>query len=270
MKTEKAKRTAGRAAEWFDHDAFWRETYPFMFNAARFAGTDAELEQVLVLAGPKGKLVLDLCCGPGRFSTALAARGFDVTGVDRTAFLLAKARQRARQEKLRVEWVQSDMRDFRRANTYDFVLSMFTSFGYFDKAADDLRVLKNIFASLRAGGSLIMDLLGKEILARILLDTRVERLDDNHFMACECEVFDDWSRVRNVWTVIQDGKPHVFKFHHTVYSGVELRMLLEQAGFTKVRLYGSLDGTPYGSKAQRLVAVAVKPEDRLPPNNNQS
>ncbi|MGI8907838.1 MAG: class I SAM-dependent methyltransferase [Candidatus Sumerlaeaceae bacterium] len=248
-----------RNSEWFDQDAFWRETYPFMFGPARFAGTEHELETLLALTSPNGKSVLDLCCGPGRFSVALAKRNFTVTGVDRSAFLLQKAKSLARQEKVKVEWVEADMRDFKRLKTYDLVLSMYTSFGYFDKKSEDDRVLQNIFTSLNPGGSLIMDLMGKEVLARILLPSRVERLSDNHFIAQQCEVFDDWSRVRNVWSVVRKGKTSTFKFHHTVYSGQELRMRLEQAGFRGVQLYGTLDGGAYDHTAQRLIAVARKP-----------
>ncbi len=78
-----------RRREWFDDDAFWRELYPFMFPEKRLAGAIREVDQVLELTKPKGKLALDLCCGPGRCSVALARRGFFVTGVDRTRYLLA-------------------------------------------------------------------------------------------------------------------------------------------------------------------------------------
>jgi len=47
-----------------------------------------------------------------------------------------------------------------------------------------------------------------------------------------------------------------YLFHHTFYSGQELRMLLEQAGFASVTLCGHLDGRPYGPDAPRLLAVA--------------
>jgi hypothetical protein len=49
-------------------------------------------------------------------------------------------------------------------------------------------------------------------------------------------------------------------FHHTIYSGQELWDRLEQVGFVDVALYGNLDGDEYGPNAQRLIAVAHKPE----------
>ena len=144
--------TKRRKREWFDDDAFWKELYPFLFPEQRFTATPDQVEKALALAKPGGKSVLDLCCGPGRYSIALAQAGFNVTGVDRTKFLLDKARAKARAVKAKIEWIQMDMRDFVRADAFDFVLSMFTSFGYFDDKKEDLQVLHNMLTSLRPGG----------------------------------------------------------------------------------------------------------------------
>jgi SAM-dependent methyltransferase len=82
--------------EWFDDDAFWIGLYPVIFSEQRFSEAADQADKLLKLANPQGRKVLDLCCGPGRFSIPLASKGFEVTGVDRTAFLLKKARARAR------------------------------------------------------------------------------------------------------------------------------------------------------------------------------
>jgi 2-polyprenyl-3-methyl-5-hydroxy-6-metoxy-1,4-benzoquinol methylase len=160
-----------RKKEWFDDDSFWRELYPFMFPDERIADADEQMSKALMLAKPTGKSALDLCCGPGRCSIALAKRGFSVTGVDRTRFLVDKARAHARAARVKIEWVQKDMRDFVRPDSFAFVLSMFTSFGYFDDRREDVMVLENMFKSLQPGGACLIDVLGKERLAKILLST---------------------------------------------------------------------------------------------------
>jgi hypothetical protein len=48
------------------------------------------------------------------------------------------------------------------------------------------------------------------------------------------------------------------KFHHTLYSGQELKDRLLYAGFSRVKLFGNFKGSEYDNEAQRLVAVAVK------------
>ena len=248
-----------RKEEWFDDDLFWREMYPFMFPDSRFEGTDDEIDKVLTLTSPRGKEALDLCCGPGRCSIALAKRGFSVTGVDRTKYLLDKARMKARSAGAKVKWVQQDMRDPVSIDKFDLVLSMFTSFGYFASRQEDLTVLTNMFTSLRPGGTCLIDVMGKEWLAKILLSTTSDTLPDGTTLVQRHEIFDDWTRIRNEWILIKKSRAKRFAFHHSVYSGLELRERMEAVGFEQVKLYGNLDGDAYGSDARRLVAVGNKP-----------
>src|SRR5687767_12212087 len=119
-------------AEWFEDESFWEDFYPTMFGEERFEAATEQVEKILALTAFQGRDVLDLCCGPGRHSVLLAKRGFRVTAVDRTPFLLDKAKERGEADDAQVEWVLQDMRDFARPNSFDLVLNLFTSFGYFD------------------------------------------------------------------------------------------------------------------------------------------
>jgi SAM-dependent methyltransferase len=256
--------TKKRKKEWFDDDSFWRELYPFMFPPKRIADADEQVAKALALAKPAGKTALDLCCGPGRCSVALAKRGFEVTGVDRTKYLLDKARENARSAHFEIEWVQEDMRDFVRPGSFALVLSMFTSFGYFDDKEEDLAVLQNMLESLQPGGACLIEVLGKERLAKVLQPTISSVLPDGTVFVERHEIFDDWTRVRNEWLLIRKGRSKSFKFHHTIYSGQELRDRMERAGFDSVKLYGNLNGDEYGPDSERLVAVGRKPVSKRP------
>ena len=252
-------KTAKRKKEWFDDNSFWRELYPFMFPEKRIADADEQIAKALALTKPPGKTVLDLCCGPGRCSIALAKKGFSVTGVDRTTYLLNKARAKAKAARVKIEWVRKDMRDFVRPGSFALVLSMFTSFGYFDDKQEDMTVLENMFASLQPGGVCLIEVLGKERLAKILQPTTSSVLPDGTVMVERHEIFDDWTRVRNEWLLLRNGRMKSFKFHHTIYSGQELRDRMERVGFVAVKLYGNLDGDEYGPTAERLIAIGRKP-----------
>lgn len=253
---------AARKKEWFDDESFWREMYPFMFPEQRFADAEKQVEKALALAGPKGTSALDLCCGPGRCTIALAKKGFSTTGVDGTKYLLDRARAKARAAHAKIEWVQADMRDFLRPATFALALSMFTSFGYFDDKQEDMIVLDNIFTSLQPGGVLLMDVMGKERLAKIFLSPVTTILPDGAIWIDRHEIFDDWTRVRNEWLVVRNGKTKNFKFNLNIYSGLELRERMERAGFVGVTLYGNLDGIDYDSNAERLIAIGRKPRSR--------
>ncbi|WP_447963608.1 class I SAM-dependent methyltransferase [Nitrospira sp. Ecomares 2.1] len=145
--------------EWFDDDSFWQEFYPFMFSNKRFPEAEKQVDKVLALTKPAGTTALDLSCGPGRCTIALAKREFSMTGVDRTKFLLNKAQERADAAQVNINWIQEDMRKFVRPGAFALVLNMFTSFGYFDNKANDLAVLENMFRSLRYNGICLIDVM---------------------------------------------------------------------------------------------------------------
>ena len=248
--------------QWFEDESLWVETYPYMFSPARIAAAEEEIDPLLRLVGRKPQTILDLCCGPGRFAVPLARRGFRVTGVDRTSVLLGQGQESGQPRKtLQVEWVQEDMRTFMRPGAFDLAISMFTSFGYFDDKAEDLTVLRNILKSLRPGGALVMDVVGKERVARTFQPANSRKQPDGSVVIDRREVLDDWTRVRMEWTIIKGDTVRVFTIDHTVYSGQELKDRFAAAGFQDVRLYGSMDGAPYGREADRLIAVARKPAE---------
>ena len=155
-------------SSWFDDDTFWESLDWFLFSEFRTAETTSiEADQIIKLLRPvPSSSILDLCCGPGRHCLEFARRGFCVTGVDRTARYLELARARSAEQRLDIEFLQADMRTFKRAEHFDVALNLFSSFGYFEDPNDDLQVLRNLQESLKPGGKLLMEMLGKEPLAR--------------------------------------------------------------------------------------------------------
>ena len=243
---------------WHEQDEFWG-TVP-LFREAHWEIAAEQVEGVIELAGLEpGAAVLDLPCGVGRHSLALARQGFRVTGVDRTAGYLQTARERAAAQDLAVEWLQADMREFMRPEGFDAVINLFTSFGYFEDPGEDRRVAENFFRCLKPGGALVMEMMGKEILARIFGPRDWEELPDGTLFLQQRTVARDWSWIENRWIVIQpDGQRHEFSVAHRLYDAAGLRALLLDVGFESVAIYGGLDGVLYGPEARRLVAVARK------------
>lgn len=244
--------------QWFEEERFWTATYPFLFSRERWAAAAKEVGALLSLAPHNGRAVLDLCCGPGRHAIALARRGFSVTAVDRSDSLLARGRARARRAGVEVEWVHGDMREFVRKRSFDLAISLFNSIGYFDDEQDDLRVLRNLRSSLKPGGALVLELAGKECIARDYQSSVAHRSPDGELLVERRSVVDDWTRIRNEWTVVGAAGVEEFAFHVRLFSGRELRDRLADAGFPRVRLYGDLAGAPYDRDARRLVALALR------------
>ena len=245
---------------WFEDDDFWQGLLPVLFDPERIAAAVGEIDQAIRLLGspPPGAAILDLCCGPGRHSLELARRGYRPVGVDRTAAYLELARARAAQEGLEAGFVLSDMRAFRREAAFDGAINLFTSFGYSGNRDDDARVAANLYASLRPGARLLVQLMGKEVLARAFEPRDWREYPDGSLLLEEREMLDGWELIRNRWILLRGGERREFVFTHRLYSGTEIRELLEGAGFRGVVLYGSLDGRPYDRRASELAAVALR------------
>ena len=142
--------------EWF---AAWFDSvhYHTLYAGRDEAEAAALVDRLMATLDLKtGAAILDLGCGTGRHARALAARGFDVTGLDLSAESIRQARHSQRSN---LRYVRQDMRQPFGVNAFDCVLNFFTSFGYFDEAADHLAVARNISASLRPGGRLVLDYL---------------------------------------------------------------------------------------------------------------
>jgi SAM-dependent methyltransferase len=242
---------------WHEQDVFW-QTVP-LFDQERLEAAPQEVDATLSMLGIESPAeVLDLCCGVGRHSLEFARRGYRVTGVDRTDAYLQIARQGANDEGLDVEWIQADMREFVRPEAFDAAINLFTSFGYFEDPAEDRQVVSNLYRSLKPGGALVMDLMGKEVLARIFLPRDWTELPDGTLFLQERTVSRDWTWIENRWILVKDGQQREFEISHRLYDGAGLKTLFLDAGFRSVDLYGDLSGTPYDTNARRLVAVARK------------
>jgi SAM-dependent methyltransferase len=243
---------------WYEQDGVWEMVAPVLFTSERILSAKEEVEQILsLLELQTGVNICDLCCGVGRHSLELARHGLNVTGVDRTAPYLQEAKKKAEEEGLNIRFIQEDMRSFCKPKAFDVVINVLTSFGYFEDAADDKRVLENIYKSLKDGGKLLIDIVGKEVLARIFQEKRW-REEDGIIVLEEGKIRDNWGSVDTRWIIIKDGKQDECRFSLRLYSAAQLCELLKRCGFGQVDVYGDLSGSPYDHNAKRLVVVAHK------------
>src|SRR3954452_19732181 len=242
--------------QWFEDDDFWRMLGPNMFHAKKLEQAAGEVEDIIALLGLQpGAKVLDLPCGWGRHSLELAKRGFEVTAVDRTRSYLDRARDAARQANVAIDFQHDDLRRFSRPGAFDVALCLFTSIGYLDTRGEELSVLTNFHRNLKPGGTLVIELLGKEVLARIFR-ARSWSEENGVLLIDEHELLDGWSKIRNRWTLINGTERRTFTFTHWLYSATELRQLLTEAGFKSSEVYGDLKKSAYDQNANRLAVVA--------------
>ena len=244
--------------DWSDAEEFWVGVADVIYDDARIARADREVTEIEALLGlDRPVRVLDLACGPGRHSVQLARRGYDVVGVDRTAAYIGMAKELAASTGVSPELVQADSREFVADPPVDVVLNLWTSFGYFEDPADNLRVLRNARASLGAdGGVLMLQTRSRETIARHHPVPRTWEERGGKLLLSETRVLPGWDKVTGRWIVVDDRGRRDYPWTAWLYGGPDLSALMREAGFASVELYGAFDGRPYDGDAKYLVAVA--------------
>lgn len=137
--------------------------YPETYDVI-YAGKDYEREADCIEeafrrhgAGGAFRSILDLGCGTGGHALVLAGRGYEVTGIDASADMVALASRKAEKLGSTGHFLQGDMRTSDLGRTFDAVLIMFSALGYQTTNEEVARVFQTVRRHLRPGGLLVMD-----------------------------------------------------------------------------------------------------------------
>lgn len=199
-----------------------------------------------------GDRILDLCCGAGRHLIELRRRGHRVTGLDLSAQLLAVARRGDRQAPL----ARGDMRQLPfRDGSFDVVLSLFTSYGYFESDSDNHQVLTEIARVLQPAGRFLLDYLHRDHVLRHMVPRSLRRRGHTT-IAEERRLTRGGDRIEKRVSIHERGRPgatRVFLESVKLYSPEELVLLLGDAGLRVERILGDPGGAPFDRDSGRVL-----------------
>jgi SAM-dependent methyltransferase len=229
----------------------WRDMMP-----AEVTEKEADFLQQQLKLTP-GARVLDVPCGPGRHSCALATRGYHMTGVDLSSTCLNMARELAAKKGLSVAWEHHDMSDLPWTQTFDAAFAMGNSFGYTDDD-HDAHFLRAVARALKPGGRFVLDY---PAVAEALLPAFQERtwypVGDTVFLR-DGRYNPLAGRIETVYTVIHGGKLDKKPWTQRVYTYREVCRLLAEAGFTDLEGYAALTLEPFNLRSPGLLLVATR------------
>lgn len=255
-----AKGEAASQPGWYE--SFFDERYLQFYPVLRQQPVaTAEAEQIAALLGLQpGQRVLDLGCGTGRHSVALAQLGLEVTGLDLSEVLLEQAQRTARTADVEVRWLRRDMRELDDLDPFDACVSLYTAFGFFGDE-EDQEVLRQITAALRPGGALLLDLtnhLGylRRFPAEVWHETdEAVTREQNHYDATT-----GFLVTRRTGFPKQGGRIDLPPSAVRAYLPHELQRMLRRAGLHVERLLGGLGGLPYAwSESPNQVYLCRRP-----------
>lgn len=204
--------------------------------------------------GPGG--ILDLACGTGRHAVVLSRGGFPVTGVDLSTPLLARAR--ARRADPPPGFVRADMRrlPFRRGS-FGAVVNFFTSFGYFDDPADDVRVVGEVARLLAPGGAFLSDVFNaSRVLASLV--SREEKTVAGERVSIRRRYDAASRRIEKEITMGSGPSERTYRERVRVYLRDELEALHRDARLAVTAAFGDFDGSPFDPRrSPRLILLAA-------------
>jgi len=227
--------------------------------------TQAEVDAFISMVDvAQDACILDLCCGQGRHVLELARRGYkDLYGVDRSHYLISRARRVARQLGLNVNFGEGDARKLRfRDSKFDLIYLAGNSFGYFESADDDIAVLQELRRLLKPGGQLLIDFTDGDHLRAHYESRSWEWIDKNYFVCRERSLSKDANRLisREVITHAKKGVVADQFYAERLYNQEQLGALLEENEFlvrdAQPMATISKRNQDLGMMAQRIVLTA--------------
>jgi len=217
----------------------------------------------------EGAQILDMSCGIGRHSIALAQRGYQVTGIDVSKACIERAQRDALEKGVqnKTRFVVGDIRRLEEAlgpsgPEFDVVISMSTSLGYWEDETDR-KILQQAHRLSRKGAILIVDMANKDYLVRHFQPFGMVALqgEPQYVLIEERQLNLETSRINNKWTFYRkegEDLKHAatVMLDHRVYSLHELASMIGSVGWDYLRAYGDFGLNPVTFDTSRVIAVA--------------
>jgi SAM-dependent methyltransferase len=237
-----------------DFSELWFRTFLDTIDPAQTAVELAFLERVLPLE--RHRRILDLCCGSGRHALPLAQAGYLVTGIDRNAALLGRAREAGGP---RATFIEMDMRRLADLEQqWDAIISMWASIGYFG-AQENEQLLADMRACLAWGGRLVLDVYNHDFYELRQGQRRLERSGQE--VIEQMQVTGDRVNVELRYS----GHDVIDRFSWQVFRPSDVRDLARALGFEPLVLCTAFDETQTVSPAHgRMQLVWARADSDAP------
>jgi SAM-dependent methyltransferase len=240
---------------------WWRTFFSGMSVEFWLAATSAEqtrqeadfIQESLGTEAPAR--LLDVPCGGGRHCHALAARGYEMTGVDISPEFLNAARAASTAQSGKITWEERDMRDLPWPNRFDGAYSLGNSFAYLSDDGN-AAFLKAVAQAIKPGARFVLNTgYVLDALLPVLQERSWYQMGDMIALA-QRRYEPATSRLHVEYTWIRNGRTEKQAMSARLYTYRELVELLRQAGFAEVNGYGSLAREPFRMGSHDLLLVA--------------
>ncbi|PIN94030.1 hypothetical protein COU54_00665 [Candidatus Pacearchaeota archaeon CG10_big_fil_rev_8_21_14_0_10_31_24] len=224
----------------------------------------------------EGESVMDVPCGYGRHSIELAKRGHPVLGLDLNEIHLSLARDNITKNLLKFPknknssfpniplFIQGNMLSLKNepTNSFDAIINMFYSFGFFDSDEENESVMDGFYKQLKFGGRLLIHTDVSPEMIQLGNYQLSERRQLKFGGQLQIEEFYDLAskKINGSWTIedMNGNKNQLTPYSVRIYSAQEFTDMALRAGFSQVEIYGSFTREQFTSNSNELIVVAKK------------
>jgi len=231
-------------------------------------GYEDDYPLTLQWAQQLGDPLLDLACGTGRMALRMAKLGYQVTGVDITPEMIERARQKAVQEGLSIEWVNADARSFHLGKQFSFIYMLENVFQFFLTREDQEAMLARVREHLRPEGCFLFETRNpnpRNLLQTRYLEPQQYTLPDGgQLVTTEEQYYDPMTQiqhyVRHLTFLHPDGEreERALRVALRYVYPQELEALLHYNGFQVRARYGSWQQEPLSATSPAMIYVVQK------------
>jgi SAM-dependent methyltransferase len=220
----------------------------------------------------RGDAVLDVGCGLGQHALEFARRGYLVVALDLALSMITRAAEDAQHNGLRINFLHKDIRDIGFEGTFDAIICVGTTFGFFDDE-QNRGVLARLAHALKPGGRLLLDVVNRDHV--IGSQPNLVWFEGDGCVVMEESDFNFYSSRLNVKRTMmrEDGRQNESEYSIRLYSVHELGQMLKQAGFSIKEVSGqeATRGLFFGAQSGRIIMLAerrngTRRADSVPPD----
>jgi SAM-dependent methyltransferase len=207
----------------------------------------------------KGTALLDVGCGLGQHALEFARRGCLVVALDLALPMITRAAEDAQQEGLRINFLHKDIRDIGFEGTFDAVVCVGTTFGFFDDE-QNREVLGRLANALKPGGRLLLEVVNRDHV----LDSQpnLQWFEGDGCVVMEESDFNYYSsRITVKRTMMrEDGRQTESEYSIRLYALHELGQMMQAAGFRVKEVSGgqATRGVFFGAQSNRIILLAER------------
>ncbi len=207
----------------------------------------------------KGTAVLDVGCGLGQHALEFARRGCLVVALDLALPMITRAAEDAQQEGLRINFLHKDIRDIGFEGTFDAVVCVGTTFGFFDDE-QNREVLGRLANALKPGGRLLLEVVNRDHV--LSSQPNLQWFEGDGCVVMEESDFNYYSSRLTVKRTMmrEDGRQTESEYSIRLYALHELGQMMQQVGFRVKEVSGqqATRGVFFGAESNRIILLAER------------